>query len=271
MRSFLQGTTISLIFFFSGVSLVSASPVDSALVPDSPFVICQDQRYALCAAASCFVYNGVAYCECNVKQGNSISLQLSYTSPSGEQNVCDVNQDGRGNGYVVSTFSLPNSVKQGGTAAIYTCPGTSNAGSGVSAPVAYGQCDGGICFTSSSDHKFPGFRRLRSDQVICSCPISNDATPGSADSAGYQIFGAYHPDAPAGSRCDASACAFCAVNNPTANGATIKVGSPTGAGEFLTLKLCGSPLPAFNQCQCECTNSGPDGAVTCSVAADTTP
>jgi hypothetical protein len=35
-------------------------------------------------------------------------------------------------------------VKKGGRAAVYTCPGSADAGSGVIAPVAYGQCDGGF-------------------------------------------------------------------------------------------------------------------------------
>ena len=60
--------------------------------PEPPLVICDSQQYALCAEASCFVYAGVAYCKCDIKRGDSISLQLSYSSPAGERNVCDVNQ-----------------------------------------------------------------------------------------------------------------------------------------------------------------------------------
>src|SRR2546430_12541031 len=245
MRSFLKATAVLLAAQLLGVVPAFASSADSALTPEPPVVVCQNQRYALCAEASCFVYDGVAYCKCDVMRGDSISLQLSYFSAGGEQNVCDVNAQGqRENSYMVSTFSLPDNVKKGGPAAIYTCPGPLNAGSGVSAPVAYGQCDGGICFTSSRARRFPGFfDRLRHDEVICSCPISTDATPGSADSAGYQIFGPYHPDAPEGSRCDASACAECSVANPTTNGSTLKVGAPTGSGEFLGLRLHGPSCP----------------------------
>jgi hypothetical protein len=174
---------------------------------------------------------------------------------------------------MVSTFSLPNNVNKGGRAAVYTCPGSSNAGSGVKAPVAYGQCDGGICFTSTRDHRFPGFHhRLRRDEVICSCPISTDATQGSTDSAGYQIFGPYDSDAPEGSRCNTNACAACIVPNPTANGTIVPVGAPTGAGEFLALKLDGPPPPDLNQCLCTCSqSSGSNGNVSCTVGADTTP
>jgi hypothetical protein len=244
--------------------------LDPDLNPAPPFVICQHQRYALCAAADCFVYNGVAYCECDVSHGNSISLQLDYSTPNGvDQNVCDANQQGRANGYMVSTFSLPKQVNKGGTEALYTCPGSADAGNGVSAPVAYGQCDGGICYNSTRGQKFPGFSgRLRRNEIICSCPISTTATPGSSDTFGYQVVGAYNPKAAVGSRCDASACASCSVTNPTANGSTIPVGSPTGGGKFLTLQLYGS-LPEINECLCSCTQGG-DGSVSCAVGEDRT-
>ena len=247
--------------------------LDPSLDPEPPFVICKKQRYALCAAASCFVYDGVAYCKCDILRGDSISLQLSYSSPVGEQNVCDVNRQGKTNGYMVSTFSLPNDVTKGGRAAVYTCPGSADAGSGVIAPVAYGQCDGGICFKSSTGQRFPGFAgRLDDDEIICSCPISSGSTPGSSDSFGYQVFGPYHPTAPKGSRCDASACASCSVPNPTANGTTLSVGAATGVPKFLALQLDGPPLPDINECLCTCTQApGPAGSISCTVAEDTTP
>src|SRR5215471_14220362 len=124
--------------------------LDPPLAPEPPFVVCQDQQYALCAAASCFVYNGVAYCKCDILHKNSISLQLSFASRTGEHNVCDVNQQSKRNGYMVSTFSLPSAVLAGGREAVYTCPGPANQGHGVVAPVAYGQCDGGLCFKSTT-------------------------------------------------------------------------------------------------------------------------
>jgi hypothetical protein len=240
--------------------------------PEPLFVICENQQYALCAEASCFVYNGVAYCKCDILKGDSISLQLSFSSPIGERNVCDVNRQGRVNGYLVSTFSLPENAKKGGSGAVYTCPGSANAGSGVSAPVAYGQCDGGICFKSTRRQRFPGFAgRLRKDEIICSCPISTTATPDSSNSFGYQIFGPYHPEAPIGSRCDPSACSACSVPNPTANGTSIPVGAPTGGGKFLTLKLDGPPVPDINECLCSCQPSGKSGAISCTVGEDRTP
>ena len=272
MRRFLRIIPIlAAIQVFTAISAFGFH-LDPSLDPEPPFVVCEHQRYALCAEAACFVYDGVAYCKCDIKSGDSISLQLSYSSPAGERNVCDVNRQGRTNGYMVSTFSLPKNVKKGGSAAVYTCPGSADAGSGVIAPVAYGQCDGGFCFKSTRYQRFPGFTgQLRKGEIICSCPISTDATPGSSDSFGYQVFGPYHPEAPIGSRCDASACTACSVPNPTANGTTIPVGAPTGGGKFLTLKLYGPPIPDMNECLCSCQASGTNGAISCTVGEDRTP
>ncbi len=273
MRSFFKAISIvAAVQLFTAVSAFGFH-LDPPLDLEPPFVICENQQYALCAAASCFVYNELAYCKCDILKGDSISLQLSYSSPAGERNVCDVNQQGKKNGYMVSTFSLPNDVKKGGRAAVYTCPGSADAGSGVIAPVAYGQCDGGICFKSTRGKRFPGFAgRVRNKEIICSCPISTGATPGSSDSFGYQVFGQYNPKAPIGSRCDANACASCSVPDPTANGATLRVGAPTGSGKFLALRLNGPPVPDINECLCTCTQApGPNGAISCSVKEDTTP
>jgi hypothetical protein len=269
LKVYALATAAQLLIIASGF----AQGADSALTPEPPFVICQHQRYALCAEASCFVYDAVAYCKCNVLRGDSISLQLSYSSPAGERNVCDVNRQGRRNGYMVSSFSFPSNVEKGGPAAVYTCPGSANSESGVAAPVAYGQCDGAICSTSSRGQRFLGFPgKLKPDENICSCPISTDATPGSSDVEGYQIFGPYHPGNPPGSRCDPNACAPCSVPSPTANGATIPVGAPSGSADFLTLKLDGPPLPDINRCLCTCSQAlDPSGTITCTVGADITP
>jgi hypothetical protein len=270
MRRLLQVASIIATLLLMEASAF-AFHLDPVLDPEPPFVVCNNQQYALCAEASCFVFDGVAYCKCQSMKGDSISLQLSYSSATGEQNVCDVNQQGKANGYMVSTFSFPSNVKKGGPAAVYTCPGSADAGNGVSAPVAYGQCDGGICFKSSAHQRFPGFAgQLRGDEIICSCPIATDATAGSSDSFGYQIFGPYHPDAPLGSRCDASACGVCSVPNPTANGTALPVGAPAGSAKFLTLRLDGPPLPDINECLCTCTQST-NGGITCGLKSDTTP
>ncbi len=265
-----------IILLLAAMQVYNAIPafafhLDPDLNPEPPFAICNHQRYALCAEARCFVFDGVAYCKCDIKNGDSISLQLSYSTPTGQKNVCDVNRQGRANGYMISTFNLPNSVLKGGNAAAYTCPGSADADGGVVAPVAYGQCDGGFCFKSTRDQRIPGFTRpLRENEIICSCPISTDATAGSSDTFGYQIFGPYNPKAPIGSRCDPSACASCSVANPTSNGATLPVGAPTGSGKFLALRLNGPPIPEINECLCSCQATGQSGAVSCTVGEDRT-
>src|SRR5215468_5823069 len=95
------------------------------------FVICPNQTYALCAVASCFVFADVAYCACDVESGDSITA--TYAFDNGE-NACSVNAQGAGNGFMVSTYSLPDSiVAPSGTQALYTCPAQSSNG-------AYAQC-----------------------------------------------------------------------------------------------------------------------------------
>ncbi len=64
------------------------------------FKICKDQTYALCAAARCNVYDGVAYCQCDVKHGDSISLPFHMGK---DQDVCSVNAAGADNKYMIST------------------------------------------------------------------------------------------------------------------------------------------------------------------------
>jgi hypothetical protein len=262
--SWLVVSLVVVVAVFAPVPSV-AFHLDRPLSPEPPFVVCQDQTYALCAAASCFIYNLVAYCQCDVMKGDSISLQLSFSTATGQENVCDVNAQGKTNGFMVSTFSLPAEVVKGGSAAVYTCPGPNNAGNGVPAPVAYGQCDGGLGFTSTSNKTFPGFEGKLHKEIIASCPISIGASPRNSNAFGYQIFGAYHAQAPVGQRCDASACAACSVPNPSANGSILPVGAPTGVGKFLTEQLTGS-VPPINECLCECSANG-----TCTVGADTTP
>ena len=133
------------------------------------------------------------------------------------------------------------------------------------APVAYGQCDGGLGFTSTTNNTFPGFEGKLHKEIIASCPISIGASPQNSNAFGYQVFGAYHPEAPVGQRCDVSACAACGVSNPTANGSILPVGAPTGVGKFLTHQLTGS-VPTVNECLCECSANG-----NCTVREDTTP
>jgi hypothetical protein len=203
----------------------------SAFTSTAPvfFKICTGQTYALCAVASCFVFNGLSYCKCDVKTGDSISLPFNFDG----EDVCSVNAGGASNGYMVSTFSLPESVvAPNGDKALYDCPASTSNG-------AYAQCDGGLCFTSTEGQSFPGFAEpLNEGQVICSCPtvVANPATAVT----GYQIAGPYP--------CESSFFANC--NSATANtntGSTTYVGAPTGSARLLTRLLYGQ-VPPLNRC-----------------------
>src|SRR5262249_9424728 len=124
----------------------AASP--AAKPGTSETVICPNQRYALCATAQCFYLDGVAYCKCDLKQGDSISAPFEFDN--GTQDICDLLDQGVSNGYTVSTYSLPDQVTKDYAAAytpngglppplaLYTCPQGSSTG-------PYAQCDGGVC------------------------------------------------------------------------------------------------------------------------------
>jgi hypothetical protein len=85
-----------------------ADPLAASLARDKP-MICENQTYALCAGASCFVFNDVAYCTCKVKKGRSISASFKYDGG----NICTLNAEGPYNGYMASTFSLPPGLAAG--------------------------------------------------------------------------------------------------------------------------------------------------------------
>jgi hypothetical protein len=221
-----------------GLILLVGMALPATARADAGFKICNNQTYALCAVASCFVLNSVAYCKCDVKNGDSISLPFNY--PAG--NVCTINARGVGNGYMLSTFSVPPQARPGGNMAIYTCPASTSDG-------AYAQCDGGTCFSSTRGQPFPGFAKpLRSNEIICSCPITV-ANPSSAF-VGHQIAGPFP--------CQASFFSNCrSAQAHTRTGGTLYVGAPTGSTELLSQELTGSTLD-FNKCPTPPTTGGGD-------------
>jgi hypothetical protein len=202
-----------------------ADPLAGLFSRNKP-VICRDQTYALCAGASCFVFNDVAYCTCDVLKGDSISAPFNYDS----SNVCSVNAEGVNNGYMVSTFSLPESlVAPSGNQALYACPRSSLA--------AYAKCDGGICFTSSTGRSFPGSNTpLGDNQIMCSCPIER-ANP----IQGLEIIGPYPCEESFFQNCDRTV-----ANKDT--GSTLYDGTSIGSTEIGTRLLYGS-VPPLNTCQ----------------------
>ena len=230
-----------------GMLAAAGGPARAGGMNSSPFVKCPTTNltdpatyppYALCAVATCFVFNGVAYCGCDVKTDEkSISLAMDFDDG---QNVCSVNEQGAaqekqnpGHGYMVSMFSFASSVElppsDPKAQALYTCPPVVSSGT-------YAQCDGGICFTGSEAQSFPGFDEPQG--IVCSCPI---ASPAQA-SLGYQIPGPYYGG------CQKSFFQNC--NRQTANantGSTIYSGAPIGSARLLTKLLYGA-APPINHC-----------------------
>jgi hypothetical protein len=222
----------STLFFGLGLGLIvmTGGAVRAQGAPEV-FKICQRQTYALCALANCFVMDGVSYCKCDVKFGNSISEPFNYGK---NQDVCTTNAEGVENGYMVSTYSYPESVSAPfGNKALYDCAATTSP-YGASA-----QCDGGICFKSTEGQSFPGFGLpLTHSEIICSCPIA--VTDPATAKVGFQIVGPYP--------CQHSFFNNCA--SPTATpttGASLYVGAPTGTPILLTHLLTGQ-TPAINRC-----------------------
>jgi hypothetical protein len=216
-----------------GVGPARADDPASAMMSTQPhfFKICPGQTYALCAVASCFVLNGLSYCKCDVKSGDSISLPFNYDDG---EDICSINAEGADNGYMMSTFSFPESVRAPyGDKALYDCPAKTSTG-------AYAQCDGGVCFTSTEGQSFPGFAEpLKEGEIICSCPTTV-ADPETART-GYQIAGPYP--------CERSFFRNC--KRATANtktGSQTYVGAPTGSARFLTRELYGH-VPPLNECR----------------------
>jgi len=211
--------------------LVFALGTQAHAAEKDAFKICRSQIYALCAAASCFVLNDVAYCKCDVEFGDSVSLAFTYDGGD----VCTVNAKGRRNGYMVSTFSVPPAiVRPDGDMAIYTCPPETSDG-------AYGQCDGGVCFESTKGQAFPGFdKRLTESEIICSCPIT--VADPSTPNPGYQIAGPYP--------CQQSFLKNCkSATANTKTGSKIYVGAPTGSAVALSQLLYGrGNAPPIHRC-----------------------
>ncbi len=228
------GLGVALLLTTGGVARAEQAAVPGNASPASTipkvFKVCKGQTYALCAVASCFVFNGLAYCKCDVKSGDSISLSFRFGQ---DQDVCTANAEGADNGYMVSTFSLPESVvAPGGDKALYTCPAKTSNG-------AYAHCDGGFCFTSTEGRSFPGFDTPLGDhQIVCSCPIVV-ADPASAN-VGYQIAGPFPCEELFFENCKSATA-------NTNTGSTVYVGAPTGVAQTLAYLLNGS-VPPLNRC-----------------------
>lgn len=187
--------------------------------------ICENQTYALCAGASCFVFNNVAYCTCKVMKGDSISFPFNHNGG----NICTLNAQGEKNGYMASTFSVPPQLlAPNGTQALYTCPRTSHA--------AYAKCDGGLCFTNTTGHSAPGSNSpVGNNQIVCSCPVEK-VNP----IEGLQIIGPYP--------CQKSFLQICDSKFAnSSDGSILYDGTPIGSTS-IAAGLLTSTVPALNSC-----------------------
>ena len=232
-RSLLATAILVFIILLPGAA-VSQQVVTCPGLPGH-FVILRNQPYALCAGAQAVNFNEITYANCARLRGNSISLQQNFPSAPGNDdnpgNIATVNEGApnRG-GYIVSTYSPPaGAVNPNGDLASYQCE---RGGS-------YAQCDGGLCFTSTTGRNPPLWGPVSNSQIVCSCPIQTSAIP-------FTVMGP--------KPCPTTAAAFdavCGANVSKANnGATIFIGDPVPGGwGILGACLLGQtqPLP-INTC-----------------------
>ena len=234
-RSLLATAILVFIILLPGAA-VSQQVVTCPGIPGQ-WVILKNQPYALCAGAQAVNFNEITYANCARLRGNSISLQQNFPSAPGNDdnpgNIATVNEGApnRG-GYIVSTYSPPaGAANPNGNLAVYSCDrGGSSA-----------QCDGGLCFTSTTGKNPPLWGPVSNSQIVCSCPIRTTAVP-------FSVIGP--------KPCPATAAeydAVCGANGSQANkGATIFIGDPipnpdsweilaSCVGQPVTMNTCTRP------------------------------
>jgi hypothetical protein len=204
----------------------AAVPQEVKMCPGLPgqYVILKNQPYALCAGAQSVNFNAITYAKCSILFGNSLSIPQNF--PNG--NISDVNEGApRSGGYIVSTYSPPAGAiaGAGSNLAVYTCERGNTA-----------QCDGGICFTSTTGRSSKLWGSVSSNQIICSCPVLSLPIP-------FEVMGPFP--------CPSTALEFDQVCGLTGsainNGATIYIGGPSGGFVKGAACLTGTS-PNFNTC-----------------------
>ncbi len=218
---------------FTSLVLVGSASATSPLC--KPYVVLQDQDYALCAGAPSWNFDSVTYAKCQKMKGDSISLPQSYPVPSKNPtgNIESVNQIGLQSGtFVVSTYSPPQgATSPSGNLALYTC---NKSGS-------YAQCDGGLCFKNTSGTTFPGLGEVGQNEIVCSCPIATS-------SKSYQVYGPYP--------CPTTRAEYDSIcgsgNTSSKNGHVLYIGAPAGGSRLFANCLSefeGTEQVKFNVCK----------------------
>ena len=207
----LRAASILLPVILLPEAAVSQETVNCPGLPPN-LIILKNQPYALCAGAKSVNFNEITYANCAKLHGDSISLEQSFPFPSVNPvgNINTVNQGAphRG-GYIVSTYSAPaGATDPAGDLAVYECE---RGGS-------YAQCDGGLCFTSTTGKNPPLWGPVSNSQIVCSCPIRTTALP-------FSVIGP--------KPCPTTAAEYDAVcgssGSQANNGATLFIGDPLGA------------------------------------------
>ena len=194
-------------------------------------VVLKNQPYALCAGAESVIFDEITYATCAKLTGNSISVPHQFPFPPVDDNpggnIATVNEGAPQSGYIVSTYSNPAGLtKPAGNVAIYECDGGS-----------YAQCDGGLCFTSTTGKTSPLWGDVSDSQIVCSCPVETSSFK-------FEVYGP--------NPCPTTAAAFdsvCGSNVSKANaGAIIHIGGPgAGLGQSLATCVAGHPV-TVNTC-----------------------
>lgn len=225
---------VSIVVGFAATATLAQEQVSCP--PFGTLIELVKQPYALCAGAETVNFDEITYAKCKLKFGNSLSAGQNYPFPADhplfnaiprEGNIATVNKGRPGlKGYVVSTYSPPaGAISPRKELALYTC----NSGG------SYAQCDGGLCFGSTTGKTSSLWGKVGKGEIICSCPVVTTDTS-------FQVFGP--------GQCPTTQEAFDRVcaKNATAknNGAILYIGSPTTGPETFAACL-GQPI-TFNHC-----------------------
>ncbi|CAM3974074.1 hypothetical protein [Pseudoalteromonas byunsanensis] len=251
--------TLWFTLFFNLISgsvfatLQPTTPADDQNTP--PVIKCPTNthdynRFALCATATCWTLDGIAYCKCEVLNEPSISISFDYQENGQNKNICDLLLQGKDNQFTVSTYATPRQIekdydpeteKLGPPLGFYTC-------SGQSSEAAYSaQCDGGVCFNSTQGTNFPGLGHISDNEIVCSCPPSQNPTKR------FQIAGPWLCK-PGATNDDNECCdqdyynEMCSVSSISTTGTKLAVGAPAGGAATLS-KLLDGAVPSLNACR----------------------